>query len=96
MQLKKLSSLTRNCNLRTFPVNETIIDLSENKLSQEESGLLIAGVYYSSQPGKLWNFNVFTIFETESLVKAHLSYRANSYYHNYEVSPCALCPHRLI
>ena len=39
-QQKKLSSLTRDCNLPIFTSNETITNLTEYELSQEEYDLL--------------------------------------------------------
>ena len=41
-QQKKLSSLTRDCNLPIFTANETITNLTQYKLSQEEFDLLKA------------------------------------------------------
>ena len=41
---KKLSSLTKNCSLSTFTSNETITNLTQYELSQEESDLLKAGL----------------------------------------------------
>ena len=46
-QQKKLSSLTRDCNLPIFTVNGTITNLTQYELSQEESDLVKAGLYYS-------------------------------------------------
>ena len=46
-QQKKLSSLTRDCNLPIFTANETITNLTQYELSQEESDLLKAGLYFS-------------------------------------------------
>ena len=40
---KKLCSLTRGCSLPIFTVNETITNLTQYLLSQEESDLLKAG-----------------------------------------------------
>ena len=48
-QQKKLSSLTRDCNLPIFTANETITNLTQYELSQEESDLLKAGLYFSIQ-----------------------------------------------
>ena len=44
-QQKKLSSLTRDCNLPIFTANETITNLTQYELSQE-SDLLKAGLYF--------------------------------------------------
>ena len=52
-QQKKLSSLTRNCSLSTFTSNETITNLTKYELSQEESDLLKAVLYFSIQPDKI-------------------------------------------
>ena len=41
-QQKKLSSLTNDCNLPIFTANETITNLTQYKLSQEEFDLLKA------------------------------------------------------
>ena len=50
---KKLSSLTRDCNLPIFRANETITNLTQYELFQEESDLLKAGLYFSIQPDKI-------------------------------------------
>ena len=42
-QQKKLSSLTRNCILTAFTSNETVTNLTQYELFQEESDLLKAG-----------------------------------------------------
>ena len=52
-QQKKLSSLTRDCNLPLFTANETITNLTQYELFQEESDLLKAGLYFSIQPDKI-------------------------------------------
>ena len=52
-QQKKLSSLTRDCNLPIFTSNETITSLMQYELSQEESDLPKAGLYFSIQPDKI-------------------------------------------
>ena len=94
-QQKKLSSLTRNCNLTIFTANETITNLTQYEWSQEESDLLKAGLYFSIQPDKIRKSEIFTTFEkihrsfinnlksweTRSQTKAHLSYLANSYFY---------------
>ena len=96
-QQKKLSSLTRGCSLSIFAANKTITNLTQYELSQEESDLLKAGLYFSIQLDKIWKSQIFTTFEkihryfinnlnseeTKSQVKAHLSYFANSYFYNY-------------
>ena len=78
-------------------------------LSQEESDLLKAGLYFSIQPDKIGKFKIFTTLEkihrsfidnlkskeTKSQIKAHLSYLANSYFYNYK-PPRILCQHRVL
>ena len=54
---KKLSSLTRDCNLPIFTANETITNLMQYELSQEESDLLKAGLYFLIQPDKIQNLH---------------------------------------
>ena len=107
---KKLSSLTRDCNLPIFRANKTITNLTQYELSQEESDLLKAGLYFSIQPDKIRKSEIFTIFEkihrsflnnlkseeTKSQIKAHLSYLANSYFYNYKPSPRILRQHRVL
>ena len=109
-QQKKLSSLTKDCNLPIFTANETITNLTQYELSQEESDLLKAGLYFSIQPDKIRKSEIFTTFEkihrsflnnlkseeTKSQIKAHLSYLANSYFYNYKPSPRILRQHRVL
>ena len=64
-----LSSLTRDCNLPIFTDNETITNLMQYELSQEESDLLKAGLYFSIQPDKIRKSEIFTTFE-----KIHLHF----------------------
>ena len=71
-QQKNLSSLTRNCNLPIFTANETITNHTQYKLSQEESDLLKAGLYFSIQPDKIRKSEIFTTFE-----KIHRSFLNN-------------------
>ena len=52
-QEKKLSSLTRDCNLPIFTATETITYLTQHELSQEESDLLKPNLYFSIQPDKI-------------------------------------------
>ena len=92
IQQKKLSSLTRDCNLPIFTASETITNLTQYELSQEESDLLKAGLYFSIQPDKIWKPEIFTTFEkircsflndlrsqeTKSQIKGHLSYLATT------------------
>ena len=109
-QQKKFSSLTRDCNLPIFTANETITNLTQYELSQEESDLLKAGLYFSIQPDKIRKSEIFTTFEkihrsflnnlkseeTKSQIKAHLSYFANSYFYIYKPSPRILRQHRVL
>ena len=95
-QQKTLSSLTRDCNLPIFTANETITNLTQHELSQEESDLLKTGLYFSIQPDKFRKSEIFTTFEkihhpflnnlkseeTKSQTKVHLSYFSNSYLYN--------------
>ena len=62
-QHKKLFSLTRNCSLPTFTSIETITNLTQYELSQEESNSLKAGLYFSIQPDKIQKSKIFTTFE---------------------------------
>ena len=48
IQPKKLSSQTRSCSIPTFTSNETITNLTQYELSQEESNL-----YFSIQLEKI-------------------------------------------
>ena len=111
-QQKKLSSLTRDCSLPIFTANETTTNLTQYELSQEESDLLKAGLYFSIQPDKIQKSEIFTIFTTtkihcsflnnlkseeiKSQIKVHLLHLANSYFYNYKPSPCILCQHRFL
>ena len=108
-QQKKLSSLTRDCNLPIFTANETITNLTQYELFQEESDLLKAGLYFSIQPDKIRKSEIFTTFkkinssflnnlkseETKSRIKVHLLYLRNSYFYNYKPSPHILHQHRI-
>ena len=108
-QQKKLSSLTKDCSLPIFTASETITNLTQYELSQEESDLLKAGLYFSIQPHKIRKSEIFTTFEkihrsfinnlksdeTKSQIKAHLSYLANSYFYNYK-PPRILRQHRVL
>ena len=109
-QQKKLSSLMRDCNLSIFTANETVTNLTQYELSQEESDLLKAGLYFSIQPDKIRKSEIFTTFEkihrsflnnlkseeTKSQIKVHLSYLANSYFYNCKPSPRILRQHRVL
>ena len=100
-----LSLLTRDCSLPIFTANETITNLTQYELSQEESDLLKAGLYFSIQPDKIRKSEIFTTFEkihcsfinnlkseeTKNQIKVHLLYLANSCFYNYKPSPHILC-----
>ena len=109
-QQKKLSSLTRDCNLPIFRAKEPITNLTQYEVSQEESNLLKAGLYFSIQPDKIRKSEIFATFEkihrsflsklksekTKSQIKAHFSYLANSYSYNYKPSTRILRQHRVL
>ena len=79
----------------------------QHELSQEESDLFQAGLYFSIQPEKIQKSKIFTTFEkihrsflnnlksekNKSQIKAHHSYLANSYFSNYKLSPRILRQH---
>ena len=83
---------------------------TQYELSQEESDLLKAGLYFSIQPDKIWRSEILTSFgkihrlflnnlksdETKSQIKAHRSYLANSYFYNYKPSPRILRQRRVL
>ena len=71
-QQKKLSSLTKDCSLPIFTANEIITNLTQYELSQEESDLLKAGLYFSVQPHKIRKSEIFITFE-----KIHRSFINN-------------------
>ena len=50
---KKLSSLTRNCNLPTFTAKKTITNLTHYKLYQQKYDLLKTSLYFSFQLDKI-------------------------------------------
>ena len=62
-QQEKLSSQTSDCNLPIFTASETITNLTQYELSQKESDLLKAGLYFSIQPDKIQKSEIFTTFE---------------------------------
>ena len=84
--------------------------LSKYELSQEESDLLKAGLYFSIPPDKIRKSDIFTTFEkihrsfinnlkseeTKSQIKAYLLYLANSCFYNYKPSPHTLRQHRVL
>ena len=53
----------RDFNLPLFTANETISNLIKYELTQEESDLLKAGLYFSIQPDKIQKSEIFTTFE---------------------------------
>ena len=61
--IKKLSSLTRDCNLPILTGNETITNLTQYELSQEEFHVLKGALYFPIQPDKilhyLWKDSLF-------------------------------------
>ena len=99
----------RDCNLPIFTANETITNLTQYELSQEESDLLKVGLYFSIQPDKIRKCEIFTTFkkihrsslnnlkseETKSQIIAHLSYLAISYFNNYKPLRI-LCQNRVL
>ena len=99
-----------DCSLPIFTANETITNLTQYELSQEESDLLKAGSYFSIQPDKIRTSEIFTTFEkihrsfinnlksekTKSQIKLHLSYLANSYLYNYKPSSRILSQHCIL
>ena len=91
-------SLTKDCSLPIFTANETITNLTQYELSQKESDLLKAGLYFSTQLDKIRKSEIFTTFKKIncSFIKAHLSYLANSYFCNYKPSPRILRQHRVL
>ena len=108
-QHKKLSSLTRSCSLPIFTANETITNLTQYNLSQEENDLLKGGLYFSFQPDEIRKSEIFTTFEkihrsfnnlkskeNKSQIKGHLPYLANSYFYKCKPSPCILLQHRVL
>ena len=100
----------RNCSLPTFTSNKTIANLTQYELTQEESHLLKAGLYFFIQLDKIQKSQIFTTFEkihhsfinnlkskeTKNQIKAHLLYLANSYFYNYKPSPRILRQHRVL
>ena len=97
-------------NLPIFTANETITNLTQFELSQEESDLLKAGLYFSIPPDKIRKSKIFTTFggihrsfvnnfgseETKSQIKARFEYLAYPYFYNYKPCPGILCQHRIL
>ena len=96
--------------LQQILLTTAITNLTQYELSQEESDLLKAGLYFSIQPDKIQKSEIFTTYEkihrtflknlksqeTKSQIKAHLSYLANSYFYNYRPSPRILREHHVL
>ena len=59
-QQKNLSSLKRDCNLPILTANEIIANLTQYELSQKESDLLKAGLYFPIKPDKIRKSEIFT------------------------------------
>ena len=92
-QQKKLSSQTSDCNLPISTAKETITNLTEYELSQEEFHFLKAGLYFLIQTDKIRKSEIFTTFEkihrlflnnlkseeTKSQIKPRLSHLANAF-----------------
>ena len=76
-QQKKLSSLTKDCNLLIFTANKTITNLAQYELSQEESDLLKAGMNEFFEKIHCSFLNNLKSEETRSQIKKSLSYLAN-------------------
>ena len=55
---KKLSLLTRDCNLPISTANKTVTNLTQFELSQEEYDLLKAVLYCSIQPDKIRKWEI--------------------------------------
>ena len=107
--LRKLRLRQKNGFLRKKKT--CITNLTQYELSQEEPDLLKAGLYFSIQPDQIQKSEIFTTFkkinlmlflnnikseETQSQIKAHLSYLPNSYFYNYKPSPHILRQHRVL
>ena len=109
-QHKKLCSLTGNCSLPLFISTETITNLTQYELSQEESNLLTASLYFYIKPDKIRNSEIFITFkkvhrsfisnfkseEIKIQIKTHLSYLADSYFYSCKPSPRLLRQHRVL
>ena len=100
MNKKKLSSLTRDCNLPIFTANETITNLMQYELYQEEPDLLKTGLYFSIQPHNIRKCEIFTTFEKIhhsflNNLKSQKTKSQNSYFYNCKPSPCKLRKNRV-
>ena len=61
-QQKKVIFTDEGLQLTYTHKNETITNLTQYKLSKEESDLIKAGLYFSIQPDKIGKFEIFTTF----------------------------------
>ena len=61
-QQKKVIFTDEGLQLTYTHTNETITNLTQYKLSKEESDLIKAGLYFSIQPDKIGKFEIFTTF----------------------------------
>ena len=100
----------RDCTLSVFTADETITNLTQFELYQEESNLLKAGLYFSIQPDKIQKSKFLTTFEkihclfinnlkseeTKSEIKAYLMYLTYSCFCNYKPSPHIICQHHTL
>ena len=89
--------------------NKSITNLKYD-LSQEETDLLKAGLYFSIQLDKIQNSEIFTTFERihrsfisnleseeiKNQIKEHVLYLANSCFYNQKPSPRILRQHRVL
>ena len=89
-QQKKLSLLTRVCSLAIFTANETITNLTQYELSQEESE-----IFTTFEKIHCSVINNLKSEETKIQMKSHFSYLANSYFYKYKPSPHILRQHRV-
>ena len=62
-QRKKLLSLTRGCSLPIFTANETITNLTQYELFQEETDLIKAGLYFPIKADEIRKSKIFTTFK---------------------------------
>ena len=95
-----------NCSLPIFTSKETITNPMQYDLSQEESALLKAALYFFIQSKKIWKSEIFTTFEKihrlfinnhrSEETKTHHLYLANSYLYNYKPSLCILRHHHVL
>ena len=93
-----------------FTIIETITNLTQYELSEEEYDLLKAGLYFSVQPDKIRKSEIFTTFdkihhsffnnlkskEAKNKIKSHLLYLPDSYFYNCKPSPRILRQHRVL